>query len=95
MAVIEGYPPQRRLRRAPARAAPAIRPRRFARSGATSGWTSAIARELYEAIDSLPLRPEHEALIGISAFHTVRAAIDVFDEILAAVIEPAAVEVTG
>ena len=51
-------------------------------------------RELYEAIDSLPLRREHETLIGISAFHTVRAAIDVFDEILAAVIEPAAVEVT-
>jgi len=94
MAVIEGYPPQvgfserlRELTGYPAEAFRAIR--RHERLDIRH------RRELYEAIDRLPLRPEHETLIGISAFHTVRAAIDVFDEILAAVIEPAAVEVTG
>jgi len=94
MAVIEGYPPQvgfserlRELTGYPREAFRAIR--RHERLDIRH------RAELYEAIDSLPLRPEHETLIGISAFHTVRAAIDVFDEILAAVIEPAAVEVTG
>lgn len=37
--------------------------------------------ELYEAIDALPLLPEHESMIGISALHTMRAAIDVIDAI--------------
>jgi Iron-containing redox enzyme len=38
-------------------------------------------RELYEIIDALPLQLEHEALIGISAIHTISAAIGVLDEI--------------
>jgi hypothetical protein len=52
-------------------------------------------RELYETIDSLPLRPEHESLIGVSALHTMRAAVDVFDEVYAALGAPAAVGVAG
>jgi hypothetical protein len=42
------------------------------------------ARDLYALIDSLPLEPRHETLMGISALHTVQAAIDVFEEILGA-----------
>jgi hypothetical protein len=48
--------------------------------------------ELYEAIDSLPLQPEHETLIGLSALHTAQAAMAVFDEICASVDARQAVE---
>ena len=33
--------------------------------------------DLYNAIDRLPLRPEHEQMMGMSALHTVYAGIDV------------------
>lgn len=49
-------------------------------------------QELFEVIDTLPLRPDHEAMIGVSAFHTVAAIIEVLDEVSAAV---AGVPVTG
>ena len=42
-------------------------------------------------IDSLPLGPRHETLIGLTALHTMRAAVDVFEEIYAAVAAPAGV----
>lgn len=94
MAVIEGHPPQvgfaerlRELTGYPAEAFRAIR--RHERLDIRH------RQELYEAIDSLPLQPEHETLLGISALHTVRAAMDVFEEIHAAVIAPTAVEVAG
>jgi hypothetical protein len=41
--------------------------------------------ELFETIDALPLDPRHEALIGMSALHTMNGAIAVFEEIAAAV----------
>ena len=50
-----GLPAAGRLRRAAARTAPAIRPRRFARSGATSGSTSAIAASCTRRSTALPL----------------------------------------
>jgi hypothetical protein len=40
-------------------------------------------RELYEAIDALPLRDDHESLMGIAGLHTMQAAIAVFEEIAA------------
>ena len=39
-------------------------------------------RELYETLDALPLTAEHERLIGLSGLHTMRAAVDVFAEVL-------------
>jgi hypothetical protein len=36
---------------------------------------------LYETIDSLPLGREHEEMLGISALHTIRGLIDVFEEV--------------
>jgi hypothetical protein len=41
-------------------------------------------RELYEAIDALALEAGHEELMGISGLHTMRAAIDVFEQIASA-----------
>jgi Iron-containing redox enzyme len=38
-------------------------------------------QELLETIDSLPLRPEDETLLGISGLHTMLAAVEVFEEI--------------
>jgi hypothetical protein len=38
-------------------------------------------REIAEVMDALPLTPEHEAMIGISALHTVQAGIAVLAEI--------------
>jgi hypothetical protein len=40
-------------------------------------------RELYAAIDALPLTREHEELMGISGLHTMQAAIDVFAQVAA------------
>jgi hypothetical protein len=91
MAFVEGYPPQpgfaerlRELTGYPAEAFRAIRRHERLDIG--------HRRELYETIDSLPLRPEHETLIGLSALHTMSSAIEVFEEIYAAVVAP--VEVT-
>lgn len=42
-------------------------------------------RELYETIDGLPLRREHETMIGVSALHTLQMSINVVDEICASV----------
>jgi len=39
-------------------------------------------RELYEAIDGLPLSPEHEDILGLSGLHTIAGLIDVFEDIL-------------
>lgn len=50
-------------------------------------------QELYETIDRLPLEPRHETLIGISGLHTLQAAIEVFEEIGAAVPAKLAMEV--
>jgi len=92
MAVIEGYPPQigfaerlRELTGYPREAFRAIR--RHERLDIRH------RAELYEAIDGLPLQPEHETLLGVSALHTVSAAIEVFEEIHAAVIAPSPLEV--
>jgi hypothetical protein len=38
--------------------------------------------EFLEVVDSLPLTEQHEALIGVSALHTIRGLIDVFEQIL-------------
>jgi hypothetical protein len=92
MAVIEGYPPEvgfserlRELTGYPREAFRAIR--RHERLDIRH------RAELYEAIDRLPLQREHETLLGISALHTVSAAIAVFEEIHAAVIAAPSVEV--
>jgi Iron-containing redox enzyme len=37
--------------------------------------------ELYQMIDELPLEPEHEKMMGISALHTIQAQIDVLIKI--------------
>jgi hypothetical protein len=39
------------------------------------------SREFYELLDLLPLAPEHEAMIGLSALHTLHAGIDVLSAI--------------
>lgn len=94
MAVIEGYPPEvgfadrlQALTGYPREAFRAIR--RHERLDLRH------RAELYEAIDSLPLRPEHETLLGVSAFHTVRAAIDVLDGVFASVTTAEKVELVG
>jgi len=89
MAFVEGYPPQpgfaERLRELTGHPAEAFRAiRRHERLDIRH------RAELYEAIDALPLSPEHETLIGISALHTMRGAIDVFEQIHAAVVAPPA-----
>jgi len=80
MAVTEGRPPQpgfaERLRDATGLPADAFRT--VARHEQLD---AGHQDELYELIDSLPLRPEHETMMGISALHTVGAAVDVFDAI--------------
>jgi hypothetical protein len=84
MAVVEGYPPEvgfaarlQRLTGFPEDAFRAVR--RHERLDIRH------RRELYETIDALALSPEHEALIGISALHTLGAAIAVLDDIHATV----------
>jgi hypothetical protein len=46
--------------------------------------------EFLAMLDELPLAQEHEALLGVSALHTIRGLIEVFEQILEH--EPAAVE---
>lgn len=46
-------------------------------------------RELYEAIDGLPLSRADERVVGISALHTVEAIADVLDEIRLEPAQPA------
>jgi hypothetical protein len=84
MAVVEGYPPEvgfadrlQRLSGFPADAFRALR--RHERLDIRH------RQELFQTIDKLPLRPEHEALLGVSALHTVHAAIGVLDEVHASV----------
>ena len=84
MAFVEGYPPEpgfsERLREATGHPAASFRAiRRHERLDIRH------REELYEAIDGLPLEPEHETLMGISALHTAQSAIDVFEEIHTAV----------
>lgn len=38
--------------------------------------------EFLDALDALPLRREHEELVGVSALHTVRGLIEIFELIL-------------
>ena len=82
MAVIEGHPPQPgfadRLRRATGLPHDAFRT--IARHEQLD---TSHARELVEIIDALPLRPEHETMMGVSALHTIESAIVVFDELAA------------
>jgi hypothetical protein len=84
MAVIEGFPPQ-----------PGFAERLSAATGYPIEAFRALARherldirhrrELFEAIDALPLEPEHEAAMGISALHTVQSAVAVLDEVFTSV----------
>ena len=87
IAVMEGYPP-----------GPALAEGLQERTGYPKEAFRALSRharldirhrdELYEAIDGLPLEPEHEELIGLSALHTINGLIVVFEEILGRVGEP-------
>jgi hypothetical protein len=80
MAVVEGYPPQ-----------PGFADRLCELTGYPPEAFRALRRhekldirhrrELYETIDALPLEPEHETLIGLSALHTVGAGVAVFEEL--------------
>ena len=84
MAVIEGFPPQ-----------PGFAKRLSAATGYRIDAFRALARherldirhrrELFAAIDALALEPRHEAAIGVSALHTVQAAVAVLDEIFTSV----------
>jgi hypothetical protein len=38
--------------------------------------------EFLEALDALPLAPEHEEMVGVSALHTVRGLIEIFENVL-------------
>lgn len=90
MAVVEGRPPQ-----------PGFAARLREATGYPESAFRTIARheqldaghqdELYDLIDSLPLEPAHETMMGISALHTVGAAVDVFDALAAGVRAAAAV----
>jgi hypothetical protein len=80
MAVIEGHPPQPgfadRLR-----LATGLAPEAFRTIARHEQLDTSHARELEEVIDSLPLRPEHEIIMGISALHTIERATVVFDQL--------------
>jgi hypothetical protein len=84
MAVIEGYPPQpgfaKRLS-----AATGYPPEAFRALARHERLDIKHRRELLATIDALPLGPEHEAAIGVSALHTVQAAVAVLDEIFQSV----------
>jgi hypothetical protein len=41
------------------------------------------AEELHRVIDSLPLEPQHEQLIALSAFQTVATLIDAWLDVVA------------
>jgi hypothetical protein len=81
IAVMEGFPPTL-----------AFAERLRVRTGYSEDAFRAISRhakldvghrkELYEAIDGLPLDPEHEDVIGLSGLHTLAGLIEVFEEIL-------------
>ncbi len=83
MAVLEGYSPQ-----------PGFADRLQGLTGHPADGFRAVRRhekldirhkrELYAAIDSLPLTPWHESLMGLSGLHTMQAAVDVFAQILEA-----------
>jgi len=80
MAFVEGYPPEpgfaERLREATGYPPAAFRAiRRHERLDLRH------REELFEAIDALPLEPEHETLLGLSALHTAYGAIEVFEQI--------------
>ncbi len=90
MAVVEGYPPP-----------PGFAERLRTLTGCPEDAFRTIARheridvghgqQLFAMIDQLPLRPEHETMLGVSALHTVHAIIDVLDEIHSAVAAKVAV----
>jgi hypothetical protein len=44
--------------------------------------------ELWDAIDGLPLRREHETMIGVSALHTIQSAVEVLAEVYASIPAP-------
>jgi hypothetical protein len=48
------------------------------------------ARELHRVMDSLPLEPHHEQLIGVSALQTIALWADVLHDIVASSTEPTA-----
>jgi hypothetical protein len=47
--------------------------------------------DLYAMLDALPLTPEHEALLGVSALHTVRLLGLAFREVLEPPVDAGAV----
>src|SRR3954451_475136 len=51
--------------------------------------------EFLDALDALPLRREHEELVGLSALHTVRGLIEVFEHLLDRDIAPAPAELSA
>ena len=81
VAVMEGYPPSVELARLLEE-----------RTGYGADAFRSLARhamldihhrdEFLEALDRLPLAPDHETLLGVSALHTIEGLIGVFEEIL-------------
>jgi hypothetical protein len=81
IAVMEGYPPSVRLAEH-LQERTGYGPDAF-RSLARHAMLDIHHRdEFLEVVDALPLTAEHETLLGISALHTVRGLIDVFEQIL-------------
>ncbi|HEY3182393.1 MAG TPA: iron-containing redox enzyme family protein [Gaiellaceae bacterium] len=81
IAVMEGYPPTVRLAEH-LQVRTGYGPDAF-RSLARHAMLDIHHRdEFLEVVDTLPLAEEHEALIGVSALHTIRGLIDVFEQIL-------------
>ena len=82
IAVMEGFPPgpdfARRLQERTGF------PREAFRSVARHARLDVRHRdELYQAIDRLPMKREHEVVLGISGLHTVSGFVEVFEELLA------------
>ena len=87
IAVVEGYPPSVSLAKT-LEARTGFGPDAF-RSLARHSMLDIHHRdEFLDALDALPLRPEHEELVGVSALHTVRGLIEIFAHVLERAGEP-------
>ena len=84
LAFVEGNPPEPGLAER-LRAATGYPPAAFRSIRRRERLDLRHREELYEVIDSLPLEPEHETLLGVSALHSAYGMIEVLDEIRAAV----------
>ena len=81
IAVVEGYPPSVSLAKT-LEERTGFGPDAF-RSLARHSMLDIHHRdEFLDALDALPLRREHEEIVGVSALHTVRGLIEIFDHIL-------------